>query len=93
VLPTSLEKAEWNNTRLVTGGVADAISDLKRQDGKDLAIFGRPTLTVSQLDWTPPVSARLSTPSSRPPVVATSMRSWRCSIPTSRSGPTTPPCA
>ncbi len=44
-------------------------------------------------NWTSPVSERSSTPSSRPPVVATSTLCWCCSTPTSRSGLTTPPCA
>ena len=42
---------------------------------------------------TSPVSGRSSTPSSPPRAAATSRRCSRCSIPTSCSGPTTPPCA
>ncbi len=40
VFSKTLEKAEWNNTRLVTGNVAEEISRLKRQPGKDWFLFG-----------------------------------------------------
>lgn len=50
VFSNTLEKAEWNNTTLVTGDAADAIRELKRQPGGDLAIIGSPRLTASLLD-------------------------------------------
>ena len=40
VFSRSLEKAEWNNTRVVKGDVAEEIARLKSQPGKDMAIFG-----------------------------------------------------
>ena len=40
VFSKTLEKAEWDNTRLIKDHVADEISNLKKQSGKDLAIFG-----------------------------------------------------
>jgi dihydrofolate reductase len=47
VVSTTLKKAEWNNTRLVRENVAEEIAGLKRQPGKDLAIFGSSDLTTS----------------------------------------------
>jgi dihydrofolate reductase len=49
VFSRSLDVAEWNNTRLVKGDVAEELPKLKRQTGKDLAIFGSSTLTASLL--------------------------------------------
>jgi dihydrofolate reductase len=40
VFSRTLEKVEWNNTRLVKEDVAGEISKLKQQTGKDLYIFG-----------------------------------------------------
>jgi dihydrofolate reductase len=50
VFSASLEKAEWNNTKLVKGDVAEAVTELKQQPGKALALFGSPSLTVSLLE-------------------------------------------
>jgi dihydrofolate reductase len=50
VVSTTLDAAEWQNTSLVKGDAADAISELKRQAGKYLALFGSPQLTVSLLE-------------------------------------------
>jgi dihydrofolate reductase len=50
VFSTTLDKADWENTRLIKGNVADAISELKQQPGKDLAVFGSSSLTVSLLE-------------------------------------------
>jgi len=47
VFSTTLEKAEWNNTRLVKGHVAEEVTKLKQQPGKDIAIFGSSDLAVS----------------------------------------------
>jgi dihydrofolate reductase len=46
VVSTTLESAEWNNTALVGANVAEELSKLKQQLGKDLAILGSPNLTV-----------------------------------------------
>ncbi len=46
VFSATLEEAEWNNTRLVKENVADELSKLKQQSGKDLAILGSPNLTA-----------------------------------------------
>jgi len=47
VFSKTLTKAEWNNTRLVRENVEEEISQLKRQPGKDLVIFGSSDLTLS----------------------------------------------
>jgi len=47
VFSKTLAKVEWNNTRLVKENAAEEISKLKRQPGKDMAIFGSSDLTVS----------------------------------------------
>lgn len=44
VFSKTLNKADWNNTQLVKDRVADEISKLKKQSGKDLAIFGSANL-------------------------------------------------
>lgn len=40
VFSRTLEAASWNNTRIVRDNIADEITRLKRQPGKDLALFG-----------------------------------------------------
>jgi dihydrofolate reductase len=40
VFSTTLDKAEWNNSRLVRGDVAAEVSRLKQQPGKDMIVFG-----------------------------------------------------
>jgi dihydrofolate reductase len=50
VFSSSLDTADWQNTELVKDGVAETITELKRQPGKDLALFGSPTLTASLIE-------------------------------------------
>ncbi|HMG26188.1 MAG TPA: dihydrofolate reductase family protein [Acidimicrobiia bacterium] len=50
VFSGSLDRADWQNTRLVKDGVAETIAELKEQPGKDLALFGSPTLTASLIE-------------------------------------------
>jgi dihydrofolate reductase len=50
VFSSSLTEATWNNTRLVGGNIAEEITALKHQPGKDLAIFGSFRLTTSLLE-------------------------------------------
>ena len=52
VFSRTLEKAEWNNTRLIKDHIAEEILKLKQQPGKDLALFGSANLmsTLIQLD-------------------------------------------
>src|SRR3990172_3019412 len=40
VFSRTLDKVEWNNTRLVKGDAAEEIAKLKQQPGRDLLIFG-----------------------------------------------------
>ena len=52
VVSRTLDKAEWNNTRLIKDHLAEEIKALKQQPGKDLALFGSANLmaTLMQLD-------------------------------------------
>jgi dihydrofolate reductase len=43
------EPLEWNNSTLIKGDVAEEISKLKQQPGKDISITGSPTLVRSLL--------------------------------------------
>jgi dihydrofolate reductase len=47
VFSKTLEKAEWNNTRLVRKGAPEEILKLKQHPGKDIAIFGSSDLAVT----------------------------------------------
>lgn len=47
VFSKTLSSADWQNTRLVKDNVADEISRLKQQPGKDLFIFGSADLAAS----------------------------------------------
>ncbi len=40
VFSRTLERVEWNNTRLAKGNIVEEISKLKQQSGKDLLLFG-----------------------------------------------------
>ncbi len=40
VFSKTLDQAEWSNTRLVKGDLAEEVAKLKEQPGKDLLIFG-----------------------------------------------------
>jgi dihydrofolate reductase len=40
VFSKTLEKVEWNNSRLVRENIVEEVGRLKRQPGKDLALFG-----------------------------------------------------
>ncbi|MFL5800732.1 MAG: dihydrofolate reductase family protein [Roseiflexaceae bacterium] len=44
-----MEKAEWQNTTLIKGNVAEAITKLKQQPGKQIGITGSATLVQSLL--------------------------------------------
>jgi dihydrofolate reductase len=48
VFSRSLEKATWNNTRLVKGDVAAAVQKMKNEPGPDMMILGSGSI-VSQL--------------------------------------------
>ena len=50
VFSKTLEKVDWENTRLVKDNFAQAISKLKQAAGKDIAIFGSSDLTVTLME-------------------------------------------
>ena len=47
VFSRTLEKADWNNTRLVKTNAEEEVARLKQQPGKDLLIFGSANLTAT----------------------------------------------
>jgi dihydrofolate reductase len=52
VFTRTLQKVEWNNTRVVKDHIAEEITTLKQQPGKDIALFGSANLlsTLIQMD-------------------------------------------
>jgi dihydrofolate reductase len=51
VFSNTLEKAEWNNAILIRKNIAEHVNKLKQQTGKNMMIFGSPTLTHSFMQW------------------------------------------
>jgi dihydrofolate reductase len=49
VASTTLERADWNNSTLITGDVADYVANLKRQDGPEVQVHGSPGLIQTLL--------------------------------------------
>ena len=49
VVSRTLDKADWHNTRLIRDDIVGAITEIKQQPGRDIAIFGSSALTVSLL--------------------------------------------
>jgi len=47
VVSRTLQKAEWNNTRLIKDNVAEEILKMKQEPGNDLAVFGSANLLSS----------------------------------------------
>jgi dihydrofolate reductase len=47
VFSRTLERAEWNNTRLIKSNAATEITKLKQQPGRDLFLFGSADLASS----------------------------------------------
>jgi dihydrofolate reductase len=45
VFSKTLDKAEWNNTRLINGDAASELEKIKQQPGRDLLLFGSATLS------------------------------------------------
>jgi dihydrofolate reductase len=50
VVSRTLDKADWNNTRLVKDNVVAEIKKLKDEPGKEIAIFGSSNLSAYLLD-------------------------------------------
>ncbi|MEH7513721.1 dihydrofolate reductase family protein [Gottfriedia acidiceleris] len=42
VFSTTLEKADWNNSRLIKESIEEEIKNIKKQPGKDIIILGSP---------------------------------------------------
>jgi dihydrofolate reductase len=49
VVSTTLEKVEWKNSTLIKGNLAEEITKLKQQPGKNIGVAGSPTLVESLL--------------------------------------------
>jgi dihydrofolate reductase len=49
VVSTTLTELEWRNSSLVSGNVAETVYALKRQPGRNIQIYGSPTLVQSLL--------------------------------------------
>jgi dihydrofolate reductase len=49
VVSTTLEQAEWNNSSLIKGNVAEEVTKLKQQPGRDIGMSGSGTLVQSLL--------------------------------------------
>ena len=49
VVSTTLDKVEWKNATLIKGNVAEAITTLKQQPGKNIGVAGSPALVRSLL--------------------------------------------
>jgi dihydrofolate reductase len=47
VVSTTLDKVEWNNSRLIKGNIVEEISKLKQQPGQDILVGGSATLIQS----------------------------------------------
>jgi dihydrofolate reductase len=60
VVSTTLETAEWNNTTVIRGDLAEEIGRLKDQPGRNIGMSGSPTLVRSLLDAGPVDELRLS---------------------------------
>jgi dihydrofolate reductase len=44
VISNTLEKAEWNNSRIIRGNAVEGIRQLKEEDGTDILVHGSATL-------------------------------------------------
>jgi dihydrofolate reductase len=50
VASTTLERLDWNNSTLITGDVAEYVTELKRQDGPEIQVHGSPGLIQTLLE-------------------------------------------
>jgi dihydrofolate reductase len=51
VVSTTLQEAEWNNSRIIKNNVSEELSTLKQQTGLDILIFGSSTLVNSLMQY------------------------------------------
>jgi dihydrofolate reductase len=49
IVSSTLNELDWSNSSVVSGDIADAIEVLKREPGKNIQIYGSPTLVRSLL--------------------------------------------
>jgi dihydrofolate reductase len=47
VFSKTLEKADWNNTQLISRDASEELTKLKQQPGKDLFVFGSADLSTT----------------------------------------------
>lgn len=50
VFSTTPLDTDWNNTTIISENIEEALKSLKEKEGKDLVIFGSPTLARSLMD-------------------------------------------
>ncbi len=50
VVSTTLEKVEWNNSRLINGNIAEEVYKLKQQPGQEIRMPGSATLVQSLME-------------------------------------------
>jgi dihydrofolate reductase len=50
VASTTRDKLDWNNSTLITGDVADYVTNLKSQDGPEIQVHGSPGLIQTLLE-------------------------------------------
>jgi dihydrofolate reductase len=50
VFSSTLQQADWNNTQIVRADPATAIRELKRQDGRDIVLYGHGPVGQALLD-------------------------------------------
>ena len=50
VFSKTLDKAEWNNTRIIQENIGEEINRLKQTQGKDLVLFGGAAITASLME-------------------------------------------
>lgn len=50
VFSTTLAKEDWHNARVISSNVEEEVKKLKKGEGKDLVIFGSPTLARSLME-------------------------------------------
>jgi dihydrofolate reductase len=51
VFSKTLQKADWNNSRLIRNNIQEEVSKLKAQPGKDIVVFGSASLSQSLLQF------------------------------------------
>ncbi|MDA4115752.1 MAG: dihydrofolate reductase family protein [Thaumarchaeota archaeon] len=50
VVSTTLDKAEWKNSRVISGNVAEEVKKLKEQPGQDILVFGSAELVMTLMN-------------------------------------------